>query len=428
MVNRILGDTREGAIRMNGESLRKTDPAVAALLEAERDRQARTIDLIASENLCPAPVREAVASVLTDKYAEGYPGARYYGGCAVADQVEQLAIDRGKRLFGCDHINVQVHSGSQANMAVYLALLAPGDTILSMDLAHGGHLTHGLKANFSGTFYRIAHYGVSRRDEQIDYDAVARQARQVRPALLIAGASAYPRAIDAARLAQIARDVGARLLVDMAHFAGLVVAGVHPDPVPVADFVTATTHKTLRGPRGGIAMCKDEYAKALDHAVFPGLQGGPLLHVIAGKAVAFALAMTEPFKAYQRQVVANARAMADEMARAGDRIVSGGTDTHLFLVDLGSRRIAGAQAERWLERAGIVANKNPVPFGPPAPSQWSGIRIGTPNVTSRGAREDEVRTIARWIDRILRAEDPEKAADALRGEVLAFCQAHPIPD
>ena len=413
---------------MDLNALRRADPAMADLLQAERDRQDRTIDLIASENLCPAAIREAVASVLTDKYAEGYPGARYYGGCAVADQVEQLAIERGRRLFGCDHINVQPHSGSQANMAVYLVALKPGDTILSMDLAHGGHLTHGLKANFSGQFYRIAHYGVSRRTEQLDYDALGRRAREVRPALLIAGASAYPRALDVARLGEIARGCGARLLVDMAHFAGLVVAGLHPDPVGVAEFVTATTHKTLRGPRGGIAMCQAEYAKALDHAVFPGLQGGPLMHVIAGKAAAFALAATPQFRAYQAEVVANARAMADEMARLGDRIVSGGTDTHLFLVDLGSREITGAEAERRLERAGIVVNKNPVPFGPTAPGRWPGIRIGTPNVTSRGARQDDVRTIARWIDGLLRAEDPERAAEALRGEVRAFCQAHPIPD
>jgi len=413
---------------MNFDALKRDDPALAELLANEQRRQAETIDLIASENFCPRSIRQAVGSVLTDKYAEGYPAHRWYGGCAVIDAVEQLAIERGRRLFGAEHINVQPHSGSQANMAVYFAVLEPGATILSMDLAHGGHLTHGKKANFSGRLYRIEHYGVSPETEQIDYDALARQARRVRPHLIIGGASAYPRAIDCARLAEIARGSGARLLVDMAHFAGLVAAGQHPDPVPVADFVTGTTHKTLRGPRGGFVICKSEYAKTIDHAVFPGLQGGPLMHVIAGKAAAFQLAMTEAFRRYQAQVVANARAMADELASLGYRIVSGGTDTHLLLVDLSPKGLAGAQAQAWLGRAGIVANKNAIPFDSRPPVDPSGIRLGTPSVTARGAREADVRRIVRWIHRILAAGDPPAEADAVRPEVLDFCRTLPVPD
>ncbi|MBE3070299.1 MAG: serine hydroxymethyltransferase [Planctomycetes bacterium] len=413
---------------MNQDALNRDDPVLADLVARERLRQDETLDLIASENYCPRSVREAVGSTLTDKYAEGYPRRRWYGGCEVADSVEQLAIDRGKQLFGCEHINVQPHSGSQANMAVYFAILQPGAKILSMDLAHGGHLTHGKKANFSGKLYTVAHYGVSPETEQIDYDALAVQAREVRPDLIIGGASAYPRVIRSDRLAEIAADVGARLLVDMAHFAGLVVAGVHPDPVPVSDFVTATTHKTLRGPRGGIVICKEPYAKAVDRTVFPGIQGGPLVHVIAGKAAAFALAMTDAFKAYQTQVVANARAMADEMARLGDRIVSGGTDTHLFLVDLAARGLTGSQTQEWLGEAGIVVNKNAIPFDKRSPIDPSGIRIGTPAITTRGAGEDDVRQVARWIDAVLRADDPAAAARAARPQVLDFCRSHPIPD
>jgi len=413
---------------MTPDALKRDDPVLADLVARERRRQDDTLDLIASENYCPRSVREAVGSTLTDKYAEGYPRHRWYGGCEVADSVEQLAIDRGKQLFGCEHINVQPHSGSQANMAVYFAILKPGAKILSMDLAHGGHLTHGKKANFSGKLYTIAHYGVSPETEQIDYDALAAQAREVRPDLIVGGASAYPRVIRSDRLAEIAADVGARLLVDMAHFAGLVAAGVHPDPVPVSDFVTATTHKTLRGPRGGIVICREPYAKAVDRTVFPGIQGGPLVHVIAGKAAAFALAMTDAFKAYQAQVVANARAMADEMARLGDRIVSGGTDTHLFLVDLAARGLTGSQAQEWLGEAGIVVNKNAIPFDQRSPIDPSGVRIGTPAITTRGAGEDDVRQVARWIDAVLRADDPAAAARAARSQVLDFCRAHPIPD
>ena len=413
---------------MNQEFLKRDDPVLAELLASEQARQCETIDLIASENHCPRSVREAVGSTLTDKYAEGYPGHRWYGGCNVIDAVEQLAIERGKRLFGCEHINVQPHSGSQANMAVYFSLLEPGDTILSMDLAHGGHLTHGLKTNFSGRLFRFAHYGVSRETERIDYGALAPQAREVRPALIVAGASAYPRAIDCARMAEIAHKAGAKLMVDMAHFAGLVVAGQHPDPVPVSDFVTATTHKTMRGPRGGMIMCKSEYGKAIDLTIFPGIQGGPLMHIIAGKAVSFALAMTQEFKDYQARVVANARAMADEMARLGHRIVSGGTDTHLFLVDLSAGSVTGAYAQEWLGQAGIILNKNAIPFDPRSPLDPSGIRIGTPSVTTRGAGQDEVRAIARWIHTVLVATGPAKAAAALRPEVREFCRSHPIPD
>jgi glycine hydroxymethyltransferase len=412
---------------MNFEALQKSDPELADLVERERKRQSETIDLIASENFCPTSVREVVGSSLTDKYAEGYPAHRCYGGCETIDEVERLAIERGKRLFGCEHINVQPHSGSQANMTVYFACLQPGATLLTMDLTHGGHLTHGMKANFSGQLYRIVHYGVTRKDERIDYDALARQAREVRPDLLVAGASAYPRAIDVERLAEIADGAGTRLLVDMAHFAGLVVGGVHPDPVPVADFVTATTHKTLRGPRGGFIISKAKDAKAIDRAVFPGLQGGPLMHVIAGKAAAFALALTPEFKAYQVQIVANARAMADEMLSLGYRLVSGGTDTHLLLVDLGPLNITGIEAERRLGKAGIVANHNVIPFDTRPPAEASGIRIGTPSVTTRGAKEDDVRAIARWVDRMLKADDPSRAAKNIRKEVAEFCRNHPIP-
>jgi glycine hydroxymethyltransferase len=413
---------------MNLEALKRDDPVLAELLASERRRQQETIDLIASENLCPRSVREAVGSSLTDKYAEGYPLHRWYGGCNIADTVEQLAIDRGNRLFGSEHINVQPHSGSQANMAVYFSVLEPGATLLSMDLAHGGHLTHGLKANFSGRLFRIVHYGVSEKTEQIDYDALAKQAREVRPDLIVGGASAYPRTIDCERLAEIARDSGAKLMVDMAHFAGLVVAGQHPDPVPVSDFVTATTHKTLRGPRGGLVICKSQYAREIDHAVFPGLQGGPLMHVIAGKAVAFELAMTQEFKQYQVQVVTNARAMAAELASLGYRIVSGGTDTHLLLIDLSTRNTTGTQAQGWLGEAGVIVNKNAIPFDRRPPIDPSGIRLGTPSITSRGAGEDEARLIIRWIHRILSAGDPMKAAKALRPEVQEFCRTHPIPD
>jgi len=413
---------------MDLDALKRDDPEVADLVAAERRRRSESLDLIASENLCPRAVREATASLLTDKYAEGYPGRRWYGGCEVVDRVEQLAIERGKALFDCEHINVQPHSGSQANMAVYFAALEPGQTILSMDLTHGGHLTHGQDANFSGRMYHIVHYGVGPKTGRIDYDALAEQAREVRPALIVGGASSYPRAVEVDRLADIAHDVGARLLVDMAHFAGLVVGGVHPDPVPVADFVTATTHKTLRGPRGGLIMCKADWARRIDHMIFPGIQGGPLMHVIAAKAVTFALAGTDAFRAYQQQVVDNCRAMADELMSLGYRLVSGGTDTHLLLVDLRPQKMAGQEAQRHLGAAGIVLNKNVIPFDDRPPANPSGIRIGTPSMTTRGVGEDGARQVARWINRILASDDPDAEAERLRPEVAEFCQSYPIPD
>ncbi|MEA3367374.1 MAG: serine hydroxymethyltransferase [Planctomycetota bacterium] len=413
---------------MDQDALKRTDPQVADLVAAEARRRSETLDLIASENLCPRAVREAVASLLTDKYAEGYPGYRWYGGCEVVDQVEQLAIDRGKALFGCEHINVQPHSGSQANMAVYFAALEPGQTILSMDLAHGGHLTHGEAANFSGRMYHIVHYGVSPETERIDYTRLAEQAREVRPAMIVGGASSYPRAVEVDRLADIAHDVGAHLMIDMAHFAGLVAAGVHPDPVPVADFVTGTTHKTLRGPRGGFVLSKADWARRIDRTVFPGIQGGPLMHVIAGKAVCFGLAKTDAFRRYQERVVANCRAMAEALASRGCRIISGGTDTHLLVVDLRPMGLTGSQAEHLLGAAGIVANRNVIPFDDQPPSDPSGIRIGTPSMTTRGVDADGVRQVAGWIDRVLKAEDRAAEAARVRPEVLAFCQSHPIPD
>ena len=413
---------------MDLDALKRDDPALADLIAAEDRRRATSLDLIASENLCPRAVREAAASILTDKYAEGYPGRRWYGGCEIVDRVEQLAVDRGKALFGCEHINVQPHSGSQANMAVYFAALEPGQTILSMDLAHGGHLTHGQDANFSGRTYHIVHYGVAHETGRIDYDALAEQAREVRPAMIVAGASSYPRAVEVDRLAEIASEVGAHLLIDMAHFAGLVAAGVHPDPVPVADFVTATTHKTLRGPRGGIVLTRSDWARRIDHMVFPGIQGGPLMHLIAGKAAAFALADTDAFRAYQRQVVANCRAMADELTTLGYRLVSGGTDTHLLLVDLHPNGMAGQEAQQRLEAAGIVLNKNVIPFDERPPTNPSGIRIGTPSMTTRGVDEAGARQVARWIDAVLSADDPDTEAARVRGEVTDFCESHPIPD
>jgi len=413
---------------MDLDTLKRDDPEVADLVAAERRRRCESLDLIASENLCPRAVREAAASLLTDKYAEGYPGRRWYGGCGVVDQVEQLAVDRGKALFGCEHINVQPHSGSQANMAVYFAALEPGQTLLTMEPTHGGHLTHGNDANFSGRMYHVVHYGVSAETERIDYARLADQAREVRPAMIVGGASSYPRAVEVDRMAEIAHDVGALLMIDMAHFAGLVVGGVHPDPVPVADFVTGTTHKTLRGPRGGLVLSKADWARRIDHTVFPGIQGGPLMHLIAGKAVTFALAGTEAFRAYQRQVVANCRAIADELASLGYRIVSGGTDTHLLLVDLRPRGMTGEQGQRLLEAAGLIANKNVVPFDEQPPSNPSGIRIGSPSMTTRGVGEDGARQVARWIDRVLSAEASEAEAARVRPEVAEFCRAHPIPE
>ncbi len=405
------------------------DPEVYRILVAEGRRQADCLELIASENHVSRPVLEAVGSVLTNKYAEGYPGRRYYGGCRHVDEVEELARDRAKQLFGCEHVNVQPHSGSQANMAVYMAVLEPGDTILSLDLAHGGHLTHGMKVNFSGRLYNIVHYGVDRKSETFDFAEIRRLAQEHRPRMILTGASAYPRVIDFAAFAEIAREVGAYLTADIAHIAGMVAVGLHPSPIPHADFVTTTTHKTLRGPRAGMIMCKAEHAKAVDSRVFPGIQGGPLMHVIAGKAVAFGEALRPEFKLYQQRILDNARALAAALQADGYRLVSGGTDNHLMMVDLRQVHadITGKDAEGWLEQAGIIVNKNMIPFDERKPTQTSGLRIGTPAVTTRGLGPAEMATIARLIHEVLSAHGREEVTDRIRGEVLELCQRFPIP-
>ena len=393
-------------------------------IEAEERRQAEGLELIASENFVSRQVREAVASVLTNKYAEGYPGRRYYGGCQFIDEVERLAIERAKKLFSAAWANVQPHSGSQANMAVYFALLKPGDTILGMDLAAGGHLTHGARVNFSGKFFRVVSYGVDPETERIDYDEVERLALEYRPKLIVAGASAYPRVLDFARFREIADRVGAYLMVDMAHIAGLVATGLHPSPVPHAHAVTSTTHKTLRGPRGGLIVGNDlEVAKKVDKMIFPGIQGGPLEHVIAGKAVAFFEALQPEFKAYAERVVENARRLAAELAERGYRIVSGGTDNHLFLVDLRPKGLTGKEAEERLDAVGITVNKNAIPFDPAPPRVTSGIRIGTPAITTRGFAPGEMAEVAELIDEAL----TKGPAEALRERVRALALAHPMP-
>ena len=407
--------------------LPEADPEVARALADEASRQADTIELIASENYVSRAVLEAQGSVLTNKYAEGYPGRRYYGGCRYVDVVEELAVERAKKLFGADHANVQPHSGSQANAAAYMALMEVGDTALAMSLAHGGHLTHGHRLSFSGHEYRFSHYGVSRQDERIDYDALEEQALSLRPKLLVAGASAYPRVIDFPRLRKIADRAGARLMVDMAHIAGMVAAGVHPSPVPYADVVTTTTHKTLRGPRGGLILCKAELAEAVDRAVFPGIQGGPLMHIIAAKAVGLGEALQPAFRQYQRAIVDNAQALAGELLRLGMRLVSGGTDNHLLLVDLRPVGVSGRRAETVLEDAGIAANKNMIPFDPAPPRVTSGLRLGTPAATTRGMGTAEMREIARLIVRVLRNVDDELVLREVREETLALCKAFPVP-
>jgi glycine hydroxymethyltransferase len=407
--------------------LRASDPAVFEAIRSEERRQRVELELIASENYTSAAVMEAVGSVLTNKYAEGLPDKRYYGGCEFVDKVERLAIDRVKQLFGAEHANVQPHSGASANQAVYYSCLEIGDSVLAMDLAQGGHLTHGMKLNFSGRWYPTIGYGVDRDSGRIDYNKLASLAREHRPRLILAGASAYPRTIDFVKIAEIAREVDAIFFVDMAHIAGLVAAGLHPNPVPVADFVTTTTHKTLRGPRGGVVLCKEERAKRLDSAVFPGLQGGPLMHVIAGKAVCFQEALQPAFKDYARQVVANAQALADEMLRAGYRLVSGGTDNHLILIDVGSKGLTGKIAEAALGRAGITVNKNLIPYDPRKPMDPSGVRMGTPALTTRGMSEEAIRQVGRWIVAVL--DNPEDAAlsQRVRGEILAFVGDYPVP-
>jgi glycine hydroxymethyltransferase len=407
--------------------LKDSDPEVFEAIVAEEHRQRDELELIASENYTSAAVMEVVGSVLTNKYAEGLPGRRYYGGCQHVDTSERLAIGRAKQLFGAEHANVQPHSGATANQAVYFAALEIGDTVLAMDLAQGGHLTHGMKLNFSGRWYNTIGYGVDPRTEQIDYDAVARLAREHRPKLILAGASAYPRTIHFDRMAEVAREVGAVFFVDMAHIAGLVAAGLHPNPVPLADFVSTTTHKTLRGPRGGIVLCKEPWAKKLDSAVFPGLQGGPLEHVIAGKAVCFGEALRHDFKSYAAQVIANAKTLAEELSRAGFRLVSGGTDNHLILVDMASRGLTGKVAEAALGRAGITVNKNLIPFDKRKPLDPSGIRMGTPALTTRGMKEDAIRQVAAWIVAALNAPEDPAVADRVRGAIREFVQDYPVP-
>jgi len=413
--------------RLPGEALRTADPAIADLIAEEVRRQSEGIELIASENFVSPAVLEAMGSALTNKYAEGLPGKRYYGGCEVVDRVEQLAIDRAKQLFGAEHANVQPHSGATANAAVFLAFLKPGDTILGLDLAQGGHLTHGSPVNFSGLNYRAVHYGVTEAG-LIDYAQMRELARRERPKLIIAGYSAYSRVLDYAQFAEAAREVGAIFMVDMAHFAGLAATGVYPNPVPYADVVTTTTHKTLRGPRGGLILCKAEHAKAVDKAMFPGTQGGPLEHVIAAKAVAFREALDPAFTTYCQQVVANARAMAEALMAHGVHVVSGGTDNHLMLCDLRARDAAltGKVAEQALDRAGITVNKNTVPKETQSPFVTSGIRIGTPAVTTRGMREPEMRRIAGFIDRVLAAPADEAVLAAVRADVHALTREFPL--
>ncbi len=412
---------------MRKESLLKEfDPQIYEAIRLETERQEYKLELIASENLVSERVLEAVGSVLTNKYAEGYPGRRYYGGCEFVDIAERLAIERAKKLFGCEHVNVQPHSGSQANMAVYMATLKPGDRVLGMDLTHGGHLTHGSPVNFSGRLYDFLFYGVRKEDHRIDMDQVRELAGKHRPKLIVVGASAYPRVIDFEAFRQIADEVGAHIMVDIAHIAGLVAAGLHPSPVPHAEFVTTTTHKTLRGPRAGMIMCREEFAKAMDKEIFPGIQGGPLMHIIAAKAVALKEALEPGFKEYQKQILKNAKTLAEELLSRGYELISGGTDTHLMLVDLTKTGLTGKEAEEALHRAGITVNKNTIPFETRSPFVTSGIRIGVPAVTTRGMKEGEMRTIADFIDRVLKAPDDEKLLCRIKEEVRRLCEGFPF--
>jgi glycine hydroxymethyltransferase len=408
------------------KALKAADPAVYEAIRAEEKRQRDKLLLIASENFASPAVLAAQGCLMTNKYAEGYPARRYYGGCQNVDTVEELAIQRAKQIFGAEHVNVQPHSGSQANMAAYLSVLKTGDVILGMDLSQGGHLTHGSRVNFSGTLFRSYFYGVDRTTEVIDYDAVQRIAEECRPRMIVVGASAYSRILDFPRFRTIAQSVGAYLLVDMAHIAGLIAAGLHPSPVPYADFVTTTTHKTLRGPRGGIIMCKAEHAKAVDKAIFPGTQGGPLMHVIAAKAVALNEALSPAFKLYQQQVVANARTLASGLAQRGYRVVSGGTDTHLFLVNLSGNGVTGKEAEKALDTAGITVNKNAVPYDETPPAVASGIRLGTPIVSTRGMREQEMNEIVSLIHRVLERPQDARVQREVRKQAKALCGRFPI--
>jgi len=406
--------------------LKEVDPQIYELVNREFERQTGQLEMIASENFASRAVMEAEGTVLMNKYAEGYPGRRYYGGCEIVDRVEELALERLQVLFGAEYANVQPHSGTQANMAVYFAVLEPGDTILAMNLAHGGHLSHGSPVNFSGRLYRVVHYGVSKETETIDYEEVRRLAHEHRPQLIVAGASAYPRVIDFEAFRMIADEVGAYLMVDMAHIAGLVAAGIHPSPVPFAEFVTSTTHKTMRGPRGGFILAKERFSKILDKSVFPGIQGGPHMNIIAAKAVCFGEALAPEFKTYQQQVVANARALAQVLTSAGFRLISGGTDNHLILVDLTGQGLTGAEAEKALEKAGITVNKNAIPFDPLPPKVTSGIRIGTPAVTTRGLREKEIEEVGEWMVAVLRAPNDEALLKDIRQKVKKLCAEFPL--
>ncbi len=411
---------------MNLEKLAVCDPEISAAIGEELGRQRNKIELIASENFVSPAVMEAMGSVLTNKYAEGYPAHRYYGGCEYVDKVETLAIERAKKLFGAEHANVQAHSGANANTAVYFAFLQPGDTIMGMNLSQGGHLSHGSPVNISGKYYKVVPYGVTHETERIDYDEFERIAREAQPKLIVAGASAYPRIIDFERMAEIAHSIGAIFMVDMAHIAGLVAAGLHPSPVPYADIVTTTTHKTLRGPRGGLILCKEKYAKQIDKAIFPGIQGGPLMHVIAAKAVALGEALKPEFKEYAKQVIANCKALAEGLTEAGCRLVSGGTDNHLILVDVRGQKMTGKTAEHLLDEIGVTCNKNTIPFDPESPFVTSGIRLGTAAVTTRGFKEDDMREVAAIIGLVLNnPEDAAKQAEAA-GRVAALCAKYPM--
>ncbi len=402
-------------------SLKDIDPEIYKAIEDEKRRERECLELIASENFVSDAVMEAQRSVMTNKYAEGYPGKRYYGGCQFVDVAESLAIERAKKLFGCEHVNVQPHSGTQANMAVYFASLDIGDTMLSMKLSHGGHLSHGSPVSFSGKYFNVVFYGVDKKTERIDYDEVLRTAKECKPKLIICGASAYPRIIDFKRFKEIADEVGAYLLADIAHIAGLVAAKLHPDPIPHCDFVTTTTHKTLRGPRSGIIMCKEKHAKMIDKMVFPGIQGGPFMHTIAAKAVCFAQALKPDFKGYQKRIIKNAQALAEGLKEEGFRLVSGGTDNHLMLVDLTDKNITGKDAEEALEKAEIVVNKNTIPFEKRSPFITSGLRIGTPALTTRGMKEEEMKRIAKWIGEVLKNIKDEKIIAQVKGEVKKLC-------
>ena len=408
-------------------NLKTVDPEIQKAIDRELSRQREKLEMIASENIVSTAVMQAQGSILTNKYAEGYPGKRYYGGCEYVDIVEQLAIDRAKKLFGAEYANVQPHSGAQANTAVYFALLEPGDTILGMNLTDGGHLTHGSPVNISGKYFKIIPYGVDKETERIDYDELERLAKEHQPKLIVGGASAYSRVIDFERMAQIAKSVGAYLMIDMAHIAGLVAAGLHPSPVPYADVVTTTTHKTLRGPRGGLILCRDaEFGKQFNKAIFPGIQGGPLMHVIAAKAVAFKEALSDEFKVYQQQVLDNAKALADELVKKGFRIVSSGTDNHLMLVDLRSKNITGKEAQFLLDEIGVTANRNTIPFEPLSPFVTSGIRLGTPALTTRGLKEEDIREVADIIADVIENREDGAVIEAAKAKVQAICKKFPL--